>query len=72
MVAFLFFLYQMIASFSSLSFYLSMGVVEHFKEGTMDALSEAYSVLKPGGCQNTVFYSVLKPGGAQTPYFTVF
>ena len=34
---------------NSLSYYLSMGVVEHFKEGPMDALTEAYRVLKPGG-----------------------
>jgi len=33
----------------SISYYLSLGVVEHFKEGPMEALSEAYRVLKPGG-----------------------
>ena len=34
---------------NSLSYYLSMGVVEHFREGPMTALTEAYRVLKPGG-----------------------
>ncbi len=34
---------------NSLSYYLSMGVIEHFVEGPDDALKEAYRVLKPGG-----------------------
>tara|TARA_B100001250_G_C19747812_1_gene766182 strand:+ start:228 stop:1397 length:1170 start_codon:yes stop_codon:yes gene_type:complete len=34
---------------NSLSYYLSMGVVEHFIEGPKRALDEAYRVLKPGG-----------------------
>jgi SAM-dependent methyltransferase len=34
---------------NSFSFYLSLGVVEHFKEGPMAALNEAFRVLKPGG-----------------------
>ena len=33
----------------SISYYLSLGVVEHFKEGPMEALKEAYRILKPGG-----------------------
>jgi len=34
---------------NSLSYYLSMGVIEHFVEGPDEALKEAYRVLKPGG-----------------------
>ena len=34
---------------NSILYYLSLGVIEHFKEGPMDALEEAFRVLKPGG-----------------------
>ena len=34
---------------NSISYYLSFGVVEHFKEGPMKALEEAFRILKPGG-----------------------
>lgn len=34
---------------NSISYYLSFGVIEHFKEGPKKALDEAYRVLKPGG-----------------------
>jgi SAM-dependent methyltransferase len=33
----------------TLSGYLSFGVIEHFQEGPMKALSEVYRVLRPGG-----------------------
>lgn len=33
----------------TVSGYLSFGVIEHFKNGPADALSEAYRVLRPGG-----------------------
>ena len=34
---------------SSISGYISLGVVEHFQEGPQHALAEAYRVLEPGG-----------------------
>jgi len=34
---------------NSISYYLSFGVIEHFREGPKKALDEAYRVLKPGG-----------------------
>ena len=34
---------------NSISYYISLGVIEHFAEGPKDALDEAYRVLKPGG-----------------------
>ena len=34
---------------SSISGYISLGVVEHFQEGPEQALAEAYRVVKPGG-----------------------
>ena len=34
---------------SSISGYISLGVVEHFREGPQLALDEAYRVIKPGG-----------------------
>lgn len=34
---------------NTFSYYLSLGVIEHFKEGPMDALNEAFRVLEPGG-----------------------
>jgi SAM-dependent methyltransferase len=40
---------------SSFDAYISMGVVEHFEDGPLPALKEAYRVLKPGGL---IFVSV--------------
>lgn len=34
---------------NSFDAYISMGVIEHFEEGPMEPLKEAYRVLKPGG-----------------------
>ena len=34
---------------SSISGYLSFGVIEHFIEGPHEALAEAFRVLRPGG-----------------------
>jgi len=34
---------------SSISYYLSFGVIEHFKEGPEESLKEALRILKPGG-----------------------
>ena len=40
---------------SSIDAYISMGVVEHFEDGPIPALKEAYRILKPGGL---IFVSV--------------
>lgn len=34
---------------NTFSYYLSFGVVEHFKEGPKEAIDEAFRILKPGG-----------------------
>jgi len=34
---------------NSIDSYISLGVIEHFREGPHEALNEAYRVLKPGG-----------------------
>lgn len=34
---------------NSVSGYISLGVIEHFKEGPQKALAEAYRILRPGG-----------------------